>query len=113
MNDVSLNIRMDRELHDDFIKAATEVHRPAAQIVRDFIRQFVQQEQGAAKSAVSVRVSEEEQQRRNAAINQANAIVSLEGFPESPEFNALSTRYARGEITLDEFLAADFPLKNV
>lgn len=41
MKDVGLRIRIDHELRQAFIEACRDQDRPAAQIIREFMRQFV------------------------------------------------------------------------
>jgi len=41
--DVGMHIRLDRDLRDEFV-AACQVHdRPAAQVLREFMREFVRE----------------------------------------------------------------------
>jgi predicted transcriptional regulator len=37
-------VKLESELRDDFAAAAEAVHRPASQIVREFMREFVQRQ---------------------------------------------------------------------
>jgi hypothetical protein len=39
--EVQMSIKMERDLRDEFIAAAASTHRPAAQIVREFMRAFI------------------------------------------------------------------------
>jgi len=39
--EVQMSIKMDRGLRDEFIAAAAATHRPAAQIMREFMRAFI------------------------------------------------------------------------
>ena len=39
--DVGLRIRVDRELRDAFVTACRSQEKPAAQVLREFMRQFV------------------------------------------------------------------------
>lgn len=41
--DVGLRIRVDRELRDDFVTACQNQDKPAAQILREFMRAYVRQ----------------------------------------------------------------------
>lgn len=47
MKDVGLRIRVQRELREQFVEACRAEDKPAAQVLRDFMRDFV-----AAHSAV-------------------------------------------------------------
>lgn len=50
MKDVGLRIRVQRELREQFVEACRAEDKPAAQVLRDFMRDFV-----AAHSAVADR----------------------------------------------------------
>ena len=39
--EVQMSIKMEPELREQFMAAATTLHRPAAQIVRDLMRSFI------------------------------------------------------------------------
>jgi hypothetical protein len=39
--DVSMSIKIERELRDEFARAAAEEHRPAAQVMRELMRGFI------------------------------------------------------------------------
>jgi predicted transcriptional regulator len=39
--EVQMSIKMEPELRDQFMAAASSLHRPAAQIVRDLMRSFI------------------------------------------------------------------------
>ncbi len=40
-------MKLEHELRDEFMAAAEESHRPASQIVRDFMRDFIQRQRQA------------------------------------------------------------------
>ena len=42
MKDVGLRIRIDRELRERFVAACKEGHKPAAQVLREFMRHYVE-----------------------------------------------------------------------
>ena len=39
--EVQMSIKMERDLRDEFVAAAAATHRPAAQIIREFMRSYV------------------------------------------------------------------------
>ena len=41
MKDAGLRIRLEPELRDDFIQICHDKHVPAAQVLREFMRQYV------------------------------------------------------------------------
>ena len=43
MKDVGLRIRIDRELREQFLKACQEEDKSAAQVLREFMRDYVKQ----------------------------------------------------------------------
>lgn len=42
---VQMSIKMESELHDEFMAAAAITHTPAAQLVRQLMRKFIAQQQ--------------------------------------------------------------------
>lgn len=43
MKDVGLRIRIDRELREQFLEACKAEDKPAAQVIREFMRSYVEQ----------------------------------------------------------------------
>jgi predicted transcriptional regulator len=43
--EVQMSIKMEPELHDQFMAIAASMHRPAAQIVRDLMRSYIQRQE--------------------------------------------------------------------
>jgi predicted transcriptional regulator len=41
-NEVQMSIKLDRELRDEFTHVAAAMHRPASQVVRELMRNFVE-----------------------------------------------------------------------
>ncbi|MDR3054169.1 MAG: antitoxin VbhA family protein [Zoogloeaceae bacterium] len=91
-------------MRDQFSAAAEKNHRPAAQVIRDLMRDYVAQNDAVAAFS---RISESERAKRQRNFAQAQAIVDLEGFPPSPEFDAKAKRYINGEITLAELTSIE------
>ncbi|MCB1467820.1 MAG: hypothetical protein KDK08_11895 [Rhizobiaceae bacterium] len=58
MKDAGLRIRVQRELRDAFLEVCKAEDRPAAQVLREFMRSYIQRHEGQA----SGRGQEEEQQ---------------------------------------------------
>ncbi len=46
MKDAGLRIRVQRELRDQFLEACRAQDKPAAQVLREFMRQYIAQSQG-------------------------------------------------------------------
>lgn len=63
-------------------------------------------ERPAMSSVKHVALPAEEQERRRAAIQRALANVRLEGLEPDPAVFEYTERYIRGEITIDEAVAA-------
>lgn len=47
MKDAGLRIRVQRDLRDRFLEACRAQDRPAAQVIREFMRAYVDRHQGA------------------------------------------------------------------
>lgn len=43
MKDVGLRIRIDRDLREQFLRACQADDKPAAQVIREFMREYVRQ----------------------------------------------------------------------
>lgn len=97
MKDVQMTFRVDSQLRDQFMKAAEQNHLPAAQLLRDFMRKYVNFVQSPAVDDAQVR-------RRREAAKFARANVGLEGFRISAEEEQWTERFIRGDITMDEFI---------
>jgi len=48
MKDVGLRIRVQRELRDKFVEACREQDKPAAQVLREFMRGYIEDHSSAA-----------------------------------------------------------------
>ena len=109
MNDVSLLVRMDEGLRDEFNAAAAASGRPAAQIVRELMREYLNQARapGGVKPPEAV-ISATERQRRQEASDFARASVALEGFQRSKEAEVLTQRFVNGEIDMAAYLAPSY-----
>ncbi|MGH6837484.1 MAG: hypothetical protein ACREDT_01520 [Methylocella sp.] len=46
--DAGLRIRVDRGLRDDFVEACRSLDKPAAQVLREFMRRFIEEQAGSA-----------------------------------------------------------------
>jgi predicted transcriptional regulator len=95
-----MTFRVEADLREQFAEAAGRAHRPAAQVLRDFMRAYVERAQAPRPSAG---IGEAERQRRQDAVNYGWASVGLEGFSVSPAAREHGRRFIEGEIDLHEF----------
>jgi hypothetical protein len=104
--EVQMTFRVEPELRADFTDAAELDHRPASQVLREFMRAYVHQMRERARTSAndSVSVSVSERRRRERAVDFARASVGLEGFKPSKEEEAHARRFINGEIELAEFV---------
>jgi len=100
MKEVSMTIRIDQELRVQFSAAAERDHRPAAQVVRDLMRDYVER----SREQVKCSITPEERRRRQKAVDYARASIGLEGFELSEADKAHAERFIRGEIDIKEFV---------
>ncbi|HJU16985.1 MAG TPA: antitoxin of toxin-antitoxin stability system [Stellaceae bacterium] len=56
-------LKLEAELRDQFMAAAAAVHRPASQLVREFMRDFVKQQQKVREHDAWFRAEVEESMR--------------------------------------------------
>jgi predicted transcriptional regulator len=101
LKDEQMIIRLPGELKAEFQQAAETADRPAAQILREFMRDFVAKNRISAVLNTTPSTVEE----RKAAVNFGRASVALEGLTVSSEAQAQQERWVRGEITMDECIA--------
>lgn len=50
MKDAGLRIRLEPELRDEFIQTCHDKHVPAAQVLREFMRHYVQSHKASPKT---------------------------------------------------------------
>jgi|GEM_PF-831608 hypothetical protein len=94
--DTNMTIRCNIQLREAFHAAAEKVDRPAAQIIREFMRDFVQKN--------TYEISPEEKARRAEIVAFAKANLELEGETISPELLDAAMMYANGQISLEAFM---------
>ncbi|NHZ35000.1 Fic family protein [Massilia rubra] len=97
--EVTMTIRLASDLRSSFLEAAEQEHRPAAQVLRDFMREYVEH----ARTRAPV-VSPAERKRREEAVNYARASVGLEDFNLSTTDEKHAQRFINGDIELAEFV---------
>jgi predicted transcriptional regulator len=102
IKDEQMMFRVSSELKAEFQQAANAIDRPAAQVLREFMRTFVDrinlpEPAGSNGSTVA---------KRQAAMDYGRASVALEGLKPSAEGEAIQQRWVRGEISMDECIAA-------
>ena len=96
--EVSMTFRVEQDLRSRFSEAVELEHRPAAQVLRDFMRDYVEQSRAP-------RISVAERKRREDALNYALSSVALEGFSVPDVYSKEAERFIRGEIDLPTLTA--------
>lgn len=103
--DVQMTFRIEPDLRAEFTDAALQEHRPAAQVLREFMRAYVnearERQNAPANDAI---LAAERRRRRENAVNFARSSVGLEGFKPSKAEEAHARRFINGEIELAEFV---------
>lgn len=102
IKDEQMIFRVPRDLKAEFQQAANAIERPAAQVLREFMRTFVSR----VNQGQSPRLVDSTAAQRQNAINFGCASVALEGMTISPEAAALQQRFVRGELSIEECVAA-------
>jgi hypothetical protein len=100
MKTTAMTFRVDEPLRETFTRAARQVHRPVAQVLRELMRNFVAE---TATTATPV-PSASELLRRRVAVSDARANLGLEGVRVDDDFARLTEQYAAGEIELDDLM---------
>ncbi|MGC3292489.1 hypothetical protein ACPTFP_28950 [Pseudomonas aeruginosa] len=96
--EVTMTIRLEPDLRSSFAEAADLEHRPAAQVLRDFMREYVERSRSRAPARSTI--SAAERKRREDALNYARSSVALEGFSVPDSYTKEAERFIRGEIDL-------------
>jgi Antitoxin VbhA len=104
MKEVQFTIRVEPELRDSFAQAAKLDDRPAAQVLREFMRRYVSESRARGDLPATDIISAAERKRRQEAVTFARASVGLEGFKPSMQDEAHAQRFIEGEIDLAEFV---------
>ena len=99
--EVSMTFRVEPELRYRFTKIAEDMHRPAAQLLRELMRNYVGEIQ--AKEREAIKISESERKRREEAFQFAKASVGLEGLELDMDEQERARKFINGEIELNEF----------
>jgi hypothetical protein len=104
-----ITIRIEEDLRARFSEVAEQLHRPAAQVVRDLMRNFVRDNSPANTASTvpddSSRAALSPEKLRYFH-EQSLASARLEGFVPSPEFLADCEAVLAGSMTRDEARAA-------
>lgn len=103
--EVQMTFRVESELRAEFADAASQEDRPAAQVLREFMRVYVNQsrERGHSSPANDA-ISMAESRRREAAVNFARSSVRLEGFTPSKAAETGARQFIKGDIQLADFV---------
>ena len=88
----------------DFTAPALQEHRPATQILREFMRAYVNQLREPVPSPTNDAISSAESRRREAAVSFARSSVGLEGYKPSKAAETDARQFIKGDILLAEFL---------
>jgi hypothetical protein len=104
--DVQMTFRVEPELRAEFTDAASRDHRPAAQVLREFMRAYVADARERQHASANGAISLAERRRRENAVNFARSSVGLEGFVPSEAEEERARRFVNGEIQLAEFVRA-------
>ena len=102
--DVQMTFRVEPDLRAEFSDAALLADRPAAQVLREFMRAYVSDARERGANPANDAISPAESRRREQAVSFARASVGLEGFKPSKAEEAHARRFIKGEIQLAEFV---------
>jgi antitoxin component of RelBE/YafQ-DinJ toxin-antitoxin module len=69
---VQMSIKMEAELHDQFMAAVAATHTPAAQVVRQLMRKFISQQEIPNELTIAAR--EEADRGEGARFNSSDAL---------------------------------------
>ncbi|SNR84348.1 hypothetical protein SAMN05192560_1359 [Methylobacillus rhizosphaerae] len=102
--EATMTIRVDTDLRSSFVAATKRNDRPASQVLRDFMRSYVELTTATASSQQAQAAPQVISQRRQAS-EAAIASVQLEGFDVPADTLAESERFIKGDIEFSELIA--------
>ena len=102
--EVQMTFRVEPQLRAEFADAASLQDRPAAQVLREFMRAYVNQARERGRSPANDAISLAESRRREAAVNFARSSVGLEGFKPSQTAETGARQFIKGDIQLADFV---------
>jgi hypothetical protein len=106
--EVTMAFRVEEKLRESFHESVLLDHRPASQVLRDFMRAYVEQAKSKqpreSELPANDSISAVERRRREQAVSFARASISLEGFQASDEVEALAARFIEGDSDLAAFV---------
>ncbi|MEJ7139480.1 hypothetical protein [Amphibiibacter pelophylacis] len=102
--EVQMTFRVEPELRTEFSDAALREDRPAAQVLREFMRAYVNQSRKHGHSPANDAISPAESRRREAAVNFARSSLGLEGFKPSKAAETGARQFIKGDIQLTDFV---------
>lgn len=105
--EVTMAFRVEEDLRASFHESVTLDHRPASQVLRDFMRAYVDQAQSKQRDgnvSANDAISSAEHRRREQAVRFARASIGLEGFKASESVEDLAAQFIRGDTDLAAFV---------
>jgi hypothetical protein len=102
--EVQMTFRIEPELRAEFTDAASQEHRPASQVLRDFMRAYVSEARERKATPANDAITAVERRRRENAVNFARSSVGLEGFKPSKAEEEHARRFIAGEIQLADYV---------
>jgi hypothetical protein len=101
MKETHMTFRIEPQLRDAFAAAAERAHEPASQVLRRFMRDYVEQEGAAGTHNTQHLVKALTQHERAASVRNTEAIWALEGFVKTPDMRILNEEYIAGRLTTE------------
>ncbi len=102
--EVQMTFRVESQLRAEFAAAASLEDRPAAQVLRELMRAYVNQSHERGHSPSHDSISQAERRRREAAVNFARSSVGLEGFTPSEAAETGARQFIKGDTQLADFV---------
>jgi len=104
--EVQMTFRVEPQLRAAFTEAALRQDRPAAQVLRELMRTYINQAREHGTHPANDAVSLTESRQRVQALDFARTSVGLEGFKPHKADAELSRQYLAGEITISDAIRA-------
>lgn len=102
--EVQMTFPIDSELRADFTAAASAQNRPPAELLREFMREYINRSREHVPDPTEDDIASAELRRRRDAWEFARASVALEGFEPTAAFEAAARELVASRVTIAEFM---------
>jgi hypothetical protein len=101
MKETHMTFRIEPQLRDAFAAAAARAHEPASQVLRRFMRDYVQHQEATDTQNDLHQPKALTQRERAESVRSGEAIWGLEGFVKTPAMRIVDEAYISGRLSVE------------